>query len=326
MKPYRGTFLACVVLLAALPLSSCGDTGKWEKTTSITLSAPAVLGINEVTFTVVSPPPVEGFACETLLEYRAQGTGVNINWATVPGTETTRVFVVRPKGEGVLSVVARGKCADAKEDWKYSNQVDITITKIPLPSVASVTLEANPTTVVKNNPVTFALGATKSDDCTLALMYQYSGAGFGVTTVNPASIGQFVLTPHAVGVLTVTATGWCTQNPTAKVLATVPVTVTDVVLPTVSSVTLTTTTATPFNHPGTIDYNLSAIKGTGCTLVLKRQHSGTALAAQTFTPTTAGDYSVNTTGAGTATITASGWCAENPSAIVSATKLDFTVN
>lgn len=231
MNPYRGKLLATAVLFAALPLFGCGDADKWEQTTEITLSAPEPEGLNEVVFTVVSPPPAEGYACETLLEYRAQGAGVDIDWRTIPGTETTRLFEVRPRAEGIMSVMARGMCEGSKEDWKYSNRVDVTVTEAALPTVSAVTLTANPTSVVKNNPVTFNLNATKLTGCTLRLKYQASGAGIsGILTVDPASTGAFQLTPPAAGTLSVTATGWCAENPTAQVTTTTNVTVTEVVV------------------------------------------------------------------------------------------------
>ena len=109
MKPYRGTLLAAGMLLATLQLFGCGHAEDWEKTTDIRLSAPAPEGLNEVVFTVKSPPPAEGYACDTILQYRAEGAGVNINWANVPGTETTRIFVLQPRQEGTLSVMVGGK-------------------------------------------------------------------------------------------------------------------------------------------------------------------------------------------------------------------------
>lgn len=333
MKPYRGTLLATAVLLAALPLSSCGKADKYAETTGITLTATASsIDIKkQVNFTVQSPAPAVGYECDTTLEYQATGAGMNIGWREVPGTGTTRVFGLIPLDTGTLSVMARGKCIGAKEDWKYSGQLDVTVTDITTP-ITAVTLTANPSTVATDHLVTFTLGATRVEPCSLRLKYQYSGAGFGVTTVDPATTGQFMLRPLLVGTLTVTATGWCEQNPTAEVTATVSVPVTDPLLPTVSSVTLSSLTVSPLTAPAPIDYTLSAVKSSGCTLVLKRVHSGTGLVALTESPTAAGDKTVATVApvfpavSATATINASGWCAENPSAIVTATPLTFTVN
>jgi len=241
MKPYHGTLLACAVFLAALPLSGCGNPNDYSKTTDITLSASTTTIIvkREAVFTVQSPNPAigEGYACDTTLEYRAEGAGMERIWVPVPGTETTRIFVLQPRQEGTLSVMARGKCTGANEDWKYSNQVDVTVTAVVVPTVVqptvtAVTLTAGPTTVFPGNPVTFTLGATKTSDCTLSLKYQYSGAGFGVTTVNPAATGLFSLTPPSTGTLVVTATGWCTQTPTAEVSTTV-----NVVVPAATTIT-----------------------------------------------------------------------------------------
>lgn len=244
MKPYRGTLLATAVLFAALPLFGCGDADTWEQTTEITLSAPAPEGLNEVIFTVVSPPPAEGYACETLLEYRAQGAGVDIDWRSIPGTETTRIFEVRPRGEGIMSVMARGKCNESKEDWKYSNRVDVTVTAEALPTVSSVTLTASPASVVAGSNVTFSLGVARTETCNLALRYQYSGGGFPVTTVDPAATGQFILRPPAVGTLVVTATAFCTQNPAAQVTTT-----TNVAVTTAAAVTITSPSAPAFAAP-----------------------------------------------------------------------------
>ena len=104
------------------------------------------------------------------LQYRAQGAGQNNNiWNDIPGDETTRVFKLRPREEGTLSVMSRGKCVESKEDWKYSNQVDVTVTEEILPMVTGVTLTANPTTVTGGTNVIFTLSVTKDADCTLVL-------------------------------------------------------------------------------------------------------------------------------------------------------------
>lgn len=280
MKPYRGTLLATAMLLATLQPFGCGRADDWEKTTEIRLSAPTPKGINEVVFTVISPPPAEGYACDTILQYRAEGAGVNINWTNVPGTETTRVFGIRPNSEGVMSVIARGKCDGAKEDWKYSNQVDVTVTALAKPTVTSVSLSANPTTVVKNNAVTFTLGATKAEGCTLRLKYQYTGAGFaGIWTVDPASPGLFQLTPTVAGPLVVTATGWCTQNPTVQTTATATVTVTDT-----PTVTITTPSAPTFGAPvnATVSESFSS-GGSTCSNGETVQYQFTATGSPTTT-------------------------------------------
>jgi hypothetical protein len=224
MKPYRGTLLASAALLALLPLFGCGDSDKWEKTTEITLSAPEAEGLNEVIFTVVSPPPLQGYACDTLLEYRAEGAGVHIIWDSVPGTETTRIFKVRPRGEGTMSVIARGKCADSKEDWKYSNRVDVTVKEIPPPTVTSVTLTAvtaSPYVLATGGGVTFTLGASAPVGCTLVLSREHTGVLVDEPSpVTPTSVGTHTIHPRSVGALIISASGWCAENPAAVVVAT----------------------------------------------------------------------------------------------------------
>ncbi len=341
MKPYRGTLLATAVLLAALPLSSCGDADDWKTTSAITISATptSVVVKRDVTVTVRSTPPTDTYnACETLLEYRAQGAGMDGNWYSIPGTETTRVFSLQPRQTGTLSLVARGKCSGAREDWKYSTQTDVAVIPVTADAVV-VTLSANPATVEIDKPVTFSLSATKPETCTLKLYYEYSGAGLGINMVDPASQGQFILTPTAKGTLTVTATGYCTQTPTAKTSVTTSVTVTEpgaATLPTVTSVTLALVTPTPYDIPtmsGGIDYTLSAVTSSGCTLILRRQHSGSGLTPpnpDTYYPTTPGLWNIPEArliaGANVLSITALGWCSENPSAIVTATSLNVTIN
>lgn len=258
MKPYRGMLVATAVLLAALPLFSCGDADHYKKTEAIALttSTDSVVVKTEAIFTVVqSSDPALGFNCETTLEYQATGAGLNYYWAPVPGSETTRVFKLRPTQVGTLSVIARGKCTGSNEDWKYSEQVDVTVTDPEIPQVA-IELTAYPVTVLVNNPVTFTLSATKPVACTLKLKYQYSGAGFGITTVEPAQVGQFILTPHAIGELVVTATGWCGESQASAVSTTVSVPVTEEV-PAVETITTPVTPTGPnylkVNQPGTFN-------------------------------------------------------------------------
>jgi len=221
MKPYRGTLLAAAVLLATLQVSGCGKAGDWEKTTEVKLSTStaSVEVKHEVILTATAPPPAAGYQCDTLLEYRAQGAAMNFIWVPVPGTEATRVWSVWPHGVGTLSVVARGKCEGAKEDWKYSNQVDVEVTEAILPIVTAVTLTSNVSTVKRNTPVVFTLGASTESGCTLHLEYTYVGGGFSQTTViRPPGI--FTLTPPGAvttTTLTVIAAGWCTENPSAVV-------------------------------------------------------------------------------------------------------------
>lgn len=147
MKPYRGTRLASAILLSVLPLIGCGDADDWEKTSEVKLSSntTTVQVRSDVIFTVVSTPPdntEEGndpatgatqspYQCETLLEYRAEGAGLDAYWHDVPGSGPRRVFSLAPRLVEPFAVVARGKCAGAKEDWKYSDQVNVTVTAKP---------------------------------------------------------------------------------------------------------------------------------------------------------------------------------------------------
>ena len=48
-------------------------------------------------------------------------------------------------GGSTLSVMARARCVDSHEDWKYSNQVEVAVIERILPTVTAVTLTANPT-------------------------------------------------------------------------------------------------------------------------------------------------------------------------------------
>ncbi len=354
MKTYQRSLLAAAVLFAALPLQSCGDADDYAQTSTITLTAQSTTMIvkREMIFTVTTtfPDPttttttpaatVAGAErapvinqCNPTLEYQATGVGMGGGWQQLPGTTAVRTFSLKPRRTGTLAVIARGKCTGSMEDWKYSAQVDITVTEPVAPGLPTVTLTANPGTIVLGGSVTFALSTDKPENCTVKMKYQYSGAGFGVTTVNPATPGQFVLTPTAVGTLAVTATAWCTLNPAAESTVTTSVPVTAVVAPTPvtpTSVTLTAVTASPYSiATGTgISFTLSAVAPAGCTLVLSRQHSGAGLPLTVVNPTLAGTFTTaNPPGPtpGTVTIAASGWCTENPSGIVSATPLTISV-
>ena len=235
MKPYRRILLASAMLLAALPLSSCGEAGDWKKTTEIKLTSnlSSVEVKEEVIFTVTSPPPapVGGYQCETDLEYRAEGAGLDAFWYSVPGDGPTRVFVLEPRMVEPFSVVARGKCVDAREDWKYSNQLNIEVTEKILPLITGVTLTANKATVVggpPNNKVVFTLSVTKESDCTLNLQTLISGPGY-LDVSQPWGPGTHDLFPAAVlsdTNLTVTTTAWCTENSSEIKSATAIVTVT----------------------------------------------------------------------------------------------------
>ena len=231
MKPYRGTLLATAMLIAALPLSGCGDEDTWKKTNAVTLetSTPSVQVEDKAIFTVKSAPPAEGegYACNTDIEYRAQGAGLNVNWANVPGTDTTRVFELRPRQTNsaglTLSVVARARCLESREDWKYSDQVNVTVTQKILPVVTAVTLTLNSLPSVNaNDDVVYTISATTEIGCTLNLRRSYSGGGFPGAITQVASPGtQPVLNPPgttgAISTLTLVATGWCAENPVAVV-------------------------------------------------------------------------------------------------------------
>jgi len=226
MKPYRGTLLATAMLLAALPLSGCGEADNWKTSGDVSLdtSTPTVQVNDKAIFTVQTVPPGPDYTCDTDIEYRAQGAGLNVSWSDVPGIDTTRVFELRPtqtnnKGT-TLSVVARSRCLESREDWKYSNQVDVAVTELILPKVTAVTLTASSSTASDGDTIFFTLGATTETGCTLHLKYQSTGPG-ATGTVDPASAGTFPLTiPFSGGLsgtLTVIASGWCTENPSAVV-------------------------------------------------------------------------------------------------------------
>ena len=328
MKPYRGTLLATAMLLAALPLCSCGDADEYAKTDTITLttSTSTVVVKREVILTVQTTTPANQYECQTDLEYRAQGAGMEGTWYTVPGSGSTRIFKLEPREVGTLSVMARGRCHDAKEDWKYTAQVDVDVTKVVDP-ITSIELIANPTSVEVNKPVTFTLSGTRDSECTLALKYQYSGAGLTLTTVSPAFEGQFILTPTKKGTLTVTATGWCTQNPKAAVTQTTTVDVTEEILPKVTAVTLTAdkTTVTR-NNP--VAFTLGATKETDCTMHLEYTYVGGGFPALTTVTTTPGIFVLTPPGAVTTTtltVIAAAYCTENPSAVVSSSAITVTV-
>ena len=231
MKPYRGRLLASAVLIATLPFSGCGEADDWKKTTEIVLSTstPTVEVNGDAIFTVRSPPPTEGYACDTALQYRAQGAGQNNNiWNDIPGAESTRVFKLRPREEGTLSVLSRGKCVDAKEDWKYSNQVDVAVSEQILPIVSGVTLTADPNPVTGGVDVVLTLSVTKDADCTLELQTRANGNTYS-NDILPMGPGTFLLQTYPVVSatnLTVTTTAWCSENTTDIKSATVTISVT----------------------------------------------------------------------------------------------------
>ena len=74
MKPYRGTILATAVLLAALPLSGCGNADDWKTTSEVTLSTstPSVQVKDKAIFTVQATPPAK------------KGTSATPTWNTGP--------------------------------------------------------------------------------------------------------------------------------------------------------------------------------------------------------------------------------------------------
>lgn len=266
MKTYRGSLLAAAVLFATLPYSGCGDASDYAQTSEITLAAatvePYLVG-TDIIFTVTAsfPDPttttttptttttttaatlgnalklaVVNTACDTLLEYQATGTRINHSWRSIPGTESTRSFVLRPPIAGTLLVQARGKCSGSLEEWTYASlSIEVTAEVVVVPGLPTITLDANPSSVVVNNPVTFALSTDHPEGCSVGMKYQYSGAGFGVTTVNPATAGQFILTPTAVGTLTVTATAWCSANRSSTSVTTTTVDVTAAASATITS-------------------------------------------------------------------------------------------
>jgi len=240
MKPYRGTLLATAMIVAALPLSGCGDADTWKTTNAVTLSTstPTVQVKDSAIFTVQSAAMAEGqgYACDTDIEYRAQGAGLNVSWSNVPGIDTTRIFELRPTQTSTvdytLSVMARARCLESKEDWKYSNQVDVAVTEKILPVVTGVTLTATPTSVVGGNPVVFTVSVTKETDCTLRVNTVVNGNGYSNYT-NPAwsttSGGTYSLTTNVTLTdtsLVIASEAYCTENASARVSATVTVAVT----------------------------------------------------------------------------------------------------
>jgi len=143
MNPYRGALFTAVVFLAALSLSGCGDADKWKTTDVVSLRAntTSVRPNGKVILTVEVGPGIVipgseasfPYQCETDIEYRAEGAGLDAYWQKVPGAGPLRVFVLEPQKVEPFIVVARGKCSGAKEDWKYSNQVDIEVTETTVP-------------------------------------------------------------------------------------------------------------------------------------------------------------------------------------------------
>jgi len=336
--------LAAAALLVALPFSGCGDASDYAESGTITLTSDitTVEVKKEVVFTVVSDPKTPTTTttasaapgkvlleeCDMALEYRSDGAGVNKSWTSIPGSGPTRVFKLVPHEIGTLNVISRGKCVGSTEEWEYSESVKVTVSDKTFPEVTAVTLTANPSTVEIKKPVTFTLGATvtdasSGDKCTLNLSYQYSGAGLNLTTVYPAYVGQFILTPKVKGTLTVTAHGWCSENSTQSIETTVTVTATDEILPMVTGVTLTATPTTVVgNGSNPITYTLSVTKEAACTLQLSTVVSGAGLSGtpiwqpgtHTLTPTLAsGDPPA------TLTVTTSAWCSENTAVVKSAT-------
>ena len=234
MKPYRGTLLAAAVLFAALPLSGCGDSDNWKTSGDVTLktSTATVQVSDKAIFTVQSVPPGPDYTCDTDIEYRAQGAGLNVSWANVPGIDTTRVFELRPTqtstAGSTLSVVARARCLESREDWKYSNQVDVAVTQKVLPVVTAVTLTANGTTWVQGDSTTgddivyFTISISKDSNCTLNISnvrFLATGPGMPVGPVEPPAL-TFGLEPSLVTDttnMTVVASAWCSENPSAIV-------------------------------------------------------------------------------------------------------------
>ncbi len=201
MKPYRGRLLASVVLLAALPLSGCGDADTWKTTNAVTLdtSTPTVQVKGDAIFTASAAPMAEGqgYACDTDLEYRAQGAGLNISWSNIPGVATTRIFELRPtqtNNQGTtLSVMARARCLESKEDWKYSDQVDVTVTERILPVVTAVTLTASPTTrySCEANSSSSPLVRPRRPVARCISEYTHSGGGYLHRMTMASSLGTF---------------------------------------------------------------------------------------------------------------------------------------
>jgi hypothetical protein len=155
----------------------------------------------------------------------------------------------------------------------------------------------------------------------LRLSYEYAGAGFaGVTKVDPAHVGQFILTPTAVGDLTVTAKGWCNQNPSNVALATAKVTVTAVALPKVTSIILTAA-PNPYLVDGTrVDFTVSATKDAACTASFVYTPSGGGIAiGPTDVPAS---MTFDLAPVGTAlTVFVTGRCSQNPTQITTSNTL-----
>jgi hypothetical protein len=239
MKPYRGGLLASAVLLAALPLSSCGDADTWKTTNGVSLSTstPTVQVNEKAIFTASAAPMAEGqgYACDTDLEYRAQGAGLHVSWSNIPGIDTTRIFELKPfettLGGSTLSVMARARCLESKEDWKYSEQVDVLVTEVILPVVTGVTLTATPTSVLGGTPVVFTVSVTKDSNCTLRVNTIVNGnryTNFTDPAWSTTSGGTYSLPTDAVltdSSLVIATEAYCTENSSARVSATVPVTV-----------------------------------------------------------------------------------------------------
>lgn len=242
MKPYRGTLLAAAMAFATLQLFGCGEADDWKETTSISLSAtPTSVELKQlINFTVQSPPPKEGYECETSLQYRAQGAGFDLTWRDVPGAGPTRVFGLIPRRVGTLSVIARGKCAGAKEDWKYSPQVDVEVAApvvVPpvLPTITSITLTPYTTTPYSKGSgigISFDLSAVITSGCSSTFTLTASGAGsspnpnpsptapaavaVGTNTILNINLASAVSPGNALKII---AKGSCTQNPTVTVLS-----------------------------------------------------------------------------------------------------------
>lgn len=294
MKTYRGSLLAAAVLLATLPLTSCGDADDYAQTAGIALtsSVASVIVKHEVVFTVTTsfPDPTTTTTtttptaavlpatnvaetrapvinqCDPTLEYQVSGAGIDRGWTSLPGTTAVRTFILKPREVSPLVVVARGKCIGSMEDWKYSTASNVTVTApIPevLPGLPALTLTANPSSSVMGNPITFTLAADKPVNCTVRMKYQYSGAGFGVTTVDPATAGQFILQPTSPGTLTVTATGWCAEKPAGQSTVTTSATVTTA--PTITTPTTPTGNINPTNSVAAV-YTTSATCSNGDTV------------------------------------------------------------
>ena len=328
MKPYRGMLLTAAALLAVLSLASCGDADKYAQSGNIVLkldTTPIVVN-EEVHYTVtsVATPPMASIAptspskeispnipeCKMDLEYRVKGANIGQDWTDIPGSGSTRTFSVIPRDATSLSVIARGRCIDSKEDWDYSDEI---ITDVPNATLPSVELSPNPSSVAKMNAVTFALSVTSVKDCDVALNYEYSGAGFvGVTKVQPAYVGQFILTPTATGHLVVTARGWCTQSPSKIAVKTIDVAVTDA---TITTPDTPTGAATVAKNAASLYLTGGAVCSNGDMVEYQFAASGSPNQPSPSAWSTTPSITFTWANAGSYTVTAKGRCQSSPSIV-----------